>query len=737
MQSPAGTNYFGQINEFVKVSLTDDFGLAMEAECNGNPNVVATDSGIFNTGCRITRKDILTGNNTYRNDGTKTVPVWVSTSGGDTWGSITGTLSDQTDLQNALNTKWNIGGNTGTSGSLSDYLGTADDIDLFIATKGSTNPANSFLRIGGLANIGQFSFFAGGGNDVYLNTVGPANLKIGSANADTIFTGGSSVSFGGVRWIPQGGGDIGFVTQTGATINIWTPTGAGSTTPFRFYDNTHGAYIGFKAPLTVNNSVTWTLPDKDGTTGQFLKTDGSGTLSWVSSSSGDMLTSVYDPAAGAKQVAFKDDVVPYTGATGSVNLGAFNITATKLITSGGLVTQFVKGDGSLDSSTYLTSSSLSGYIPYTGGTSNVNLGIHNLTVDTNTLFVDATNHRVGFGTTTPISLINTSFSQANQTTPAITIDNIASGGYGGQLQWRAFRSDNSTMYPFALIQGNAANNWNSAATAQGSLLFNTANSATSMVTAMTIDSSQNVSIGVASALSRLSLAGALNTLTPTAVLHLLRNYNSGVQNAAAADFLLSSGGINTQSTRLDIKLLQTNKTSDNLADTTVMSLGSNGLVGINTTTPAGNFQVNEPTTSFGNCSISVTAASGTVTGTNTKFTTQFSVGQTITANGETRTISAIASDTSMTTNAWTNTYSGVYTLVGGNLFTVLGNGNVGIGIATPNANAILDVTSTTKAFMPPRMTTTQKNAIASPTEGMVVWDLTTHTLSSYNGTTWI
>jgi len=40
-------------------------------------------------------------------------------------------------------------------------------------------------------------------------------------------------------------------------------------------------------------------------------------------------------------------------------------------------------------------------IPYTGGTSNVDLGIHNLTVDTNSLFVDATNHRVGIGTTSP------------------------------------------------------------------------------------------------------------------------------------------------------------------------------------------------------------------------------------------------------------------------------------------------------------------------------------------------
>ena len=63
-------------------------------------------------------------------------------------------------------------------------------------------------------------------------------------------------------------------------------------------------------------------------------------------------------------------------------------------------------------------------------------------------------------------------------------------------------------------------------------------------------------------------------------------------------------------------------------------------------------------------------------------------------------------------------------------------GNVGIGTTAPNANAILDITSTTKAFMPPRMTTTQRDAIASPTEGMVIYNLTTHNLDFHNGTSW-
>ncbi len=63
------------------------------------------------------------------------------------------------------------------------------------------------------------------------------------------------------------------------------------------------------------------------------------------------------------------------------------------------------------------------------------------------------------------------------------------------------------------------------------------------------------------------------------------------------------------------------------------------------------------------------------------------------------------------------------------------SGVMGVG-GTPNANAALDVQSTTKAFMPPRMTTTQKNAIASPAAGMMVYDSTLGKLSVYTGAAW-
>jgi hypothetical protein len=48
-------------------------------------------------------------------------------------------------------------------------------------------------------------------------------------------------------------------------------------------------------------------------------------------------------------------------------------------------------------------------------------------------------------------------------------------------------------------------------------------------------------------------------------------------------------------------------------------------------------------------------------------------------------------------------------------------GALSIGVTTANASALLQVDSTTKGFLPPRMTATQRGAIASPAEGLIVF----------------
>jgi hypothetical protein len=79
-------------------------------------------------------------------------------------------------------------------------------------------------------------------------------------------------------------------------------------------------------------------------------------------------------------------------------------------------------------------------------------------------------------------------------------------------------------------------------------------------------------------------------------------------------------------------------------------------------------------------------------------------------------------------------YAQQNTTVGSQIVTL--NGNVGINQVTPAASAVLDIVSTTKGVLFPRMTTTQKNAIASPAAGLVVYDTTLNKLCVRTASAW-
>ncbi|MEP7231212.1 MAG: tail fiber domain-containing protein [Ginsengibacter sp.] len=62
--------------------------------------------------------------------------------------------------------------------------------------------------------------------------------------------------------------------------------------------------------------------------------------------------------------------------------------------------------------------------------------------------------------------------------------------------------------------------------------------------------------------------------------------------------------------------------------------------------------------------------------------------------------------------------------------------NVGIGTTTPTASALLDVSSTNKGLLPPRMSTTQMNAIASPASGLIIYNTDDSSFYTRRPTTW-
>ena len=67
---------------------------------------------------------------------------------------------------------------------------------------------------------------------------------------------------------------------------------------------------------------------------------------------------------------------------------------------------------------------------------------------------------------------------------------------------------------------------------------------------------------------------------------------------------------------------------------------------------------------------------------------------------------------------------------------------VGVGVNTPHASAMLDVTSTNKGLLPPRLSFAQRQAVANPAAGLMVWctdcanNATVGQMQFYNGSSW-
>jgi hypothetical protein len=56
---------------------------------------------------------------------------------------------------------------------------------------------------------------------------------------------------------------------------------------------------------------------------------------------------------------------------------------------------------------------------------------------------------------------------------------------------------------------------------------------------------------------------------------------------------------------------------------------------------------------------------------------------------------------------------------------------------TLSASAIMELTSTTKGFLPPRMTTAERDAISNPANGSLIYNTTTNAYNFYNGSSWL
>ena len=129
----------------------------------------------------------------------------------------------------------------------------------------------------------------------------------------------------------------------------------------RFQDASGGQFVGLEAPATVSSSFVLTLPAADGSSGQFLKTDGSGALSFdtVSSAADDLTTG--------------DAAVTLATSAGNITIDAQG-NDTDIIfkgTDGSADTTFVTIDGSAaGETTFNAGINLGGNIVFEGSTAN-------------------------------------------------------------------------------------------------------------------------------------------------------------------------------------------------------------------------------------------------------------------------------------------------------------------------------------------------------------------------------
>ena len=97
----------------------------------------------------------------------------------------------------------------------------------------------------------------------------------------------------------------------------------------RLYDSDSSNYAAIQAPSTIGSNYTLTLPTDDGTSGQFLKTDGSGNLSWQTQATASLII------RGAIAFDGSGNVIKNTNLTVSrTGTGTYTITIDSSIRNG-------------------------------------------------------------------------------------------------------------------------------------------------------------------------------------------------------------------------------------------------------------------------------------------------------------------------------------------------------------------------------------------------------------------
>lgn len=110
-------------------------------------------------------------------------------------------------------------------------------------------------------------------------------VNAATGNAPELKASGGDTNIG-IKLTPKGSGVVN-ISSGGLNLNsnqVLQQATSSQQGQIRLYEDTDNGsnYVGFGAAASIAANLMWTLPSADGTSGQFMKTDGSGTLSFTS-----------------------------------------------------------------------------------------------------------------------------------------------------------------------------------------------------------------------------------------------------------------------------------------------------------------------------------------------------------------------------------------------------------------------------------------------------------------------
>ena len=403
--------------------------------------------------------------------------------------------------------------------------------------------------------------------------------------------------------------------------------------------------------------------------------------------------------------------------TGTATGTAININTLGYYSFNGIAWVKLSNSGVQDNTIYNIDGTLTGNKTVNQGTRKLAFTtniVNGFSVGENTFSVDGLNHRIGIGAKAPNALLQFSNNLANR---KIVLYNYL-GNNDHQFLGFGNNTNGGMRYQTAIYD-----NFH---------IFYSGINATSSRELMRISALGNIGIGTASSTAKLELSSGvantsglkftnLSSLSPEALGQPIGVDASGNIVRSPLDIsIYSSNGTLTDNRTVsqdDKKLTFTSNTVNGFSvDGNTFSIDTqNNRVGIGTIAPNAPLQFANPVT-------------------NRIIVLSEEANNDHQYNGWGVNASAVRYQTA-SPNTDHIFYSGINASSSKELMRIEGNGSVGIGKA-PDPAAILEIFATDKGFLPPRLTTAQRNAILGVTPGLMIYNTDINCMQFRLGSTW-